>query len=560
MVINTARLEPDNPTPAGLIWGQGPDFNSRLVTEINNENTSILFANYRLTVDDVTNALLNKQRSGVPVQLIIEPNEYLNRAWPEFWLTHANYDKLWAAGVQIKQRNHQGNMHMKTLITSTFATNASSNIAAAWQRDNDYFISAAGKPAVYTAVKNRVVTMWNDPAGFVPFQPGPPDAATLSSPGSGASQVPTNASLVWNIAAFATDYDVFMGLSQSSLTRVANVKAQMVNNPPSQYSWTPPGPLCTGTTYYWSILSRTNATPVNSSLSAQSSLQAFTTAGPNQGCSGMPGGSGNASGDFDGDGHPDLIWQSDASRQVTVWYMGAAGSNALVRANWIDPAGEPGWKIVAVADFNRDGKPDLVWQNDTTRQVTVWYMGGAGGATLVGANWIDPAGQPGWKVVAAADFNGDGQPDLVWQNDTTRQVTVWYMGGAGGATLVGTNWIDPAGQPGWKIVAAADFNRDGKPDLVWQSDASRQVVVWYMGGAAGATPAGSNWIDQAGEPGWAVVAAADFNGDGQPDLVWQNDTTRQVTVWYMGGAAGATLVGAAWIDQTGEPGWKVVGL
>src|SRR5262249_38205791 len=156
MIISTARLEPDNPTPPDLIWGQGPDFNSRLVTEINNENTFIQFANYRLTVDDVTNALLNKQRSGVPVRLIIEPNEYLNRRWPEFWLTHANLDKLWAAGVQIKQRNHEGNMHMKTLVTSAFATNASSNVAGGWERDNNYFISAAAKPTIFAAVRDRV--------------------------------------------------------------------------------------------------------------------------------------------------------------------------------------------------------------------------------------------------------------------------------------------------------------------------------------------------------------------------------------------------------------------
>ena len=45
---------------------------------------------------------------------------------------------------------------------------------------------------------------------------------------------------------------------------------------------------------------------------------------------------------------------------------------------------------------------------------------------------LDPAGQPGWHVVTAADFNADGVPDLVLQNDITRQVVVWYMGGAQG--------------------------------------------------------------------------------------------------------------------------------
>ena len=114
---------------ADLIWGQGPQFNDRLVTEINNENSLIQFVIYRLTVDNITQALLNRWRAGVQVRLIVEPNEYLNRKWPEFWLTHANLDKLWAAGIPMIQRSHQGLTHMKTLVTSKYASNASSNYA-----------------------------------------------------------------------------------------------------------------------------------------------------------------------------------------------------------------------------------------------------------------------------------------------------------------------------------------------------------------------------------------------------------------------------------------------
>jgi hypothetical protein len=193
MIINTNRLEPDYPTPAGLIWGQGPQFNNRLVQEISNENTLVRFVIYRLTVDNITQALLNKWQSGVPVQLLIEPSEYMNRKWPEFWLTHANLDKLWAAGIPIKQRAHNGLTHMKTLVTSTYATVASSNYASGWQRDDNYFIPSASKPAIYQALKNRVTAMWNSPTAFTPFQPQPPDAPTLSSPASGATNVPTNA-------------------------------------------------------------------------------------------------------------------------------------------------------------------------------------------------------------------------------------------------------------------------------------------------------------------------------------------------------------------------------
>lgn len=80
MVISTAKLE-DRPMPSvpDLIWGQGPEFNNRLVQEINNESSAIKFVIYRLTVDNITNALLSKFQSGVPMQLIVEPDRTKTR-------------------------------------------------------------------------------------------------------------------------------------------------------------------------------------------------------------------------------------------------------------------------------------------------------------------------------------------------------------------------------------------------------------------------------------------------------------------------------------------------
>jgi hypothetical protein len=122
--------------------------------------------------------------------------------------------------------------------------------------------------------------------------------------------------------------------------------------------------------------------------------------------------------------------------------------------------------------------------------------------SFVGTTWtnFNPT-----SVVAAADFNGDGVPDVVWQNDTTRQVAVWYMGGAGGAVVQNSAFISSACVPGWSVVMAADFNKDGVPDVVWQSDTTRQVAVWYMGGSGGSAVLNSAFISSAGVPGWSVV-------------------------------------------------------
>ena len=283
-----------------------------------------------------------------------------------------------------------------------------------------------------------------------------------------------------------------------------------------------------------------------------------------------------AVGDFNKDGKPDLaiansgpgnvsvllnapganlIWQNNATTQVTVNYFGGPQGATYTGWNWLNSTGVMGWHVAAVADFDNNGTADLIWQNNSTGQVTVNFYGGSGGATYQGWCWLNVNSNVGWNVVGAADFNGDGVPDLIWQNEATRQVTVNYYGGAQGCTYSGWNWLNAAGVPGWTVAGAADFNRDGVPDLIWQNDTTAQVTVNYYGGVDGAVYQGWNWLNQAGVPGWTVEGAADFNGDDVPDLVWANDATGQVTVNYYGGTGGAVYQGWNWLNEAGVPGW-----
>ena len=261
-----------------------------------------------------------------------------------------------------------------------------------------------------------------------------------------------------------------------------------------------------------------------------------------------------SAGDFNADGHPDLIWQNDATREATVWYMGGTAGTTLLGWSYLSGS-MAGWKVVGVGDFDGDGHPDLVWQNDTTRQATVWYMGGAQGTTLLSWSYLSGS-VPGWTIVGVADLDQDGHPDLVWLNDTTRQATVWYMGGAQGTTMLGWSYLSGS-VPGWRIVGIKDFDGDGHPDLIWQSDTTRQATVWYMVGSQGTTML--SWSYLSGSvPGWTIVAVADFDQDGHPDLVWLNDTTRQATAWYMGGTGGATM--REWSYLSGSvAGWTIAG-
>ncbi len=216
----------------------------------------------------------------------------------------------------------------------------------------------------------------------------------------------------------------------------------------------------------------------------------------------------------------------------------------------------PGWRLAASADFNNDGIRDLIWQNMQTGQVVIWYMGGTSGAQM--QSWTFMSGpEPGWNVVAAADFNRDGVPDLVWQNTSSRQVVIWYMGAPSGSNMTSWTFVGPP-EPGWSVEAAADFNRDGVADLVWQNDASRQVVFWYMGGAGGSQMQSWTYVGP-GEPGWRVVGAADLNGDGVADVVWQNDASQTPVAWYMGGVNGSQMMSWAYLNSGVDvTGWRMI--
>jgi hypothetical protein len=159
--------------------------------------------------------------------------------------------------------------HMKTIVTSTLATNGSSNIVDGVQRDHNYFIDRVLEPVLYQQLKDRVAAMIGNTAGFADFRPRPPGTATLLAPSNAAGGVSLTPVLRWSDASWATNYDVWLGTSPSALTLVASRQAST-----QLYVGTALRPL---TTYYWSIRARTNATLRDSSLMTSSAVWTFTT-------------------------------------------------------------------------------------------------------------------------------------------------------------------------------------------------------------------------------------------------------------------------------------------
>ena len=139
-------------------------------------------------------------------------------------------------------------------------------------------------------------------------------------------------------------------------------------------------------------------------------------------------------GDFNGDGHSDILWQND-NGSVAIWEMN--GTNFIGGGGVANPG--PDWHIKGTGDVNNDGHTDIVFQNDNG-SVAIWEMNGT---NFVGGGGVANPG-PDWHIKATGDFNNDSHTDIAFQNDNG-SVAIWEMNGTnfiggGGVGNPGTEW------------------------------------------------------------------------------------------------------------------------
>jgi hypothetical protein len=213
-------------------------------------------------------------------------------------------------------------------------------------------------------------------------------------------------------------------------------------------------------------------------------------------------------GDFDGDGHPDLVLRRVADGRVRVWTLREA-ARAQNLSVWPPTAGWD-WHLGAVDDFNSDGHADLVFRHQVTGEIDIWLLGGASGVERIGSGaFVGASLPPEWILGASADFDGDQRPDVVWRHRVTGQIRVWLMNGnAWRATLIPNP--DLPSDPSWVLIAAGDFDSNGHADLLWYSSTTGRVVQWLLDGSLTRVLGRFTTPDSAGGAHWNVVAASDY--------------------------------------------------
>lgn len=222
--------------------------------------------------------------------------------------------------------------------------------------------------------------------------------------------------------------------------------------------------------------------------------------------------------DVNHDGHPDLLVAnagSDTADDGTIAVLLGDGRGGFHPAPGSPfPAGHLP-NDIAVADMNRDGHPDLIVANHQSPYVRIFLGDGTGRFHLAPGSPVDVHSYPHPHGVAAADFNSDGNPDVVTDSWGNNQIELLLGDGTGRLLTPGTFF--PTGHRPYERLRSADFNRDGHPDIVTTNLDDNTVSILLGDGHGGLHNAPGSPFPAGAKP-WEI-AVDDLNNDGNPDLI-----------------------------------------
>ena len=231
------------------------------------------------------------------------------------------------------------------------------------------------------------------------------------------------------------------------------------------------------------------------------------------------GAAGTAVGDIDQDGTLDVAAVAASAHLVSV-ALNINGTGVGWSYETVDPSFS-GARWVSLGDLDNNGNLDVAAAAYSSGEVS-WWSRDAGGGTWTEHSITTVASA---NIVELVDLDLDGDLDALGAGASS-SIRWWENNGAGGGWAEHTV-ADPVGD----VLAAypVDLDLDGDPDVIYAVDGA-DGVGWYENTVGDALTWEKRLVDGSFDTA-TDVAAADFNLDGDPDLVAVEVLENDLSVW-----------------------------
>ncbi|CAF4099052.1 unnamed protein product, partial [Adineta steineri] len=231
-----------------------------------------------------------------------------------------------------------------------------------------------------------------------------------------------------------------------------------------------------------------------------------------------------AIGDFNNDGHLDLVSTLLGSSEVCVFFGYGNGTFSSMMIYSQIPASSP-WSV-AVGDFNNDNQQDLTianWGIDSIG-VLLGYGNGSFSTPILYSTGLGT--RP--ISIAIGDFNNDNQQDITVANAGGGSIGLFFGYGNGSFENVILLSTGNASHP--SSVTIADMNNDNQLDIIVANEGIDAIGIFFGYGNGSFTKQLLVSCGDHSSPWYAI--AGDFNQDGRLDLATANYATSSIGVFY----------------------------